>query len=265
MHPAQTIPDRPGRHTPRRESGRTGGRAAFTLLELAVTITVIVLVASLALPTITHMMTAGADEQAHNLVTAQLMAARAYAITNETFAGIHVQLADPDADNAEKNKCYSAVISYDTSDAVFRIADGFRPRRLPGTIALGEISDDFVTADSPGNYTGLTDANLPDFCSFSVIFSSTGSAVKKIEDANVLFDGGDGTFTDGTDAHLWKYSTANGEKAVTAFTIFDYIELITREPEAEAGAGEYSREDYLNDNGQFLPINPHTGLLFERR
>ena len=82
MNPTPTIPDRSGRHTPRRGCSRTGGRAAFTLLELAVTITVIILVASLALPTITHMMTAGADEQAHNLVTAQLMAARAHAITS---------------------------------------------------------------------------------------------------------------------------------------------------------------------------------------
>lgn len=261
MDPTPTIPDRPGRHTPRRESTRTGGRAAFTLLELAVTITVIILVASLALPTITHMMTAGADEQAHNLVTAQLMAARAHAITSGTYAGIHVQLADPDADNAEKDKCYSAVISYKTSANIFEIADGFWPRRLPGTIALGEISDKFITTDDEGDYRRLTDGNLPDFCSFSVIFSSAGSAVK----INVFFDSNDGTFKSGRDAHLWKYSIANGEKAVTAFTIFDYAELIIRESAAAVGSGEYSREKYLNDNGQLLPINIHTGLLFDRR
>lgn len=264
MDPTLTIPDRPGRHTPRRESSRTGGRTAFTLLELAVTITVIILVASLALPTITHMMASGADEQAHNLVTAQLMAARAHAITNEnvTYAGIHVQMADPDAKNAEKDRCYSAVISYKTSDNFFRIADGFWPHRLPGTIALGEISADFITSGGEGNYKDLTDTRLKDFCSFSVIFSSTGSAVK----IDVFFDSSDGTFKSGTNAHLWKHSIADGEKAVMAFTIFDYAELITRKSrDPNPNDDVYSREEYLNENGQFLPINVHTGLLFDRR
>ena len=230
-------------------------RAGFTLIELAVALTIVLMIVSMVVPTVAKMLASRASMEAFNLVAAQLSAARAEAVATDTYAGIHVQL-DIQTDMAEKT-AYSMIIAYDEAASVFRRPYMFMPQELPGGTALGKLTTDFVTPEDPGKYRGLdTDAKLETFCAFSVVFSPDGAVVTHVKNgANIMFDGADPMFT-GTDTRLWNHTLANNKPSITAFTMFDYRELLKRK--------SIERTKYLDDNGQFLPVNMHTGQLFDR-
>ena len=69
-------------------------RIGFTLIELMVVLAIISLLAGIAIPTLAKLFGAGAAEEAHNILSAQLSAARALAVGKGTYAGVHIQLAD---------------------------------------------------------------------------------------------------------------------------------------------------------------------------
>ena len=84
-------------------------RTGFTLIELAVALTIILMIVTMVVPTMSKMLASRASMEAFNLVAAQLSAARAEAVAGNTYAGIHVQL-DDEADMAEKT-AYSMIIA----------------------------------------------------------------------------------------------------------------------------------------------------------
>ena len=225
--------------------------SAFTLVEMLVVITLIVLVLAISLPSIVTAFTAGADTQAYNLMAAMLNSARATAMVEGSYAAVHCQLSDRDEHD---QKTFLAVLRYDETndDFEFDPADTIAP--LPGKIAFGEISSTFL--DSGGDFQSLTDANIEDFTSFSVAFDSDGQVVKYpngnsngvvINDSNLFGS----TLSNG---QLW--NDPGGEPGVTAMTIFDYsiVEVMNQN----------DRQDYLDENGQFLPLNLYTGKFFYR-
>jgi len=256
---------RTSKHRFGRQSTRRRDRG-FTLLELAVTLTVILLAATMVVPSVAKMLASSADTEAFNLVAAQLTAARAEAVSGATYAGIHVQLGAP---QKMSDQAYSMVIQYDEGSGVFRRPANFFPHRVPGKMAFGELSASFIqtalpTAQNPNppsTYRNLRDQFLPDFCAFSVIFSPYGSVVSKVNNASIRFDPNDAMFnSSNNDTYLWAFAVANeqaGEEGISAFTMFDYAELSTRD--------QGGRAQYLNDNGQFMPVNMHTGQLFDRQ
>jgi len=228
--------------------------AGFTLIELAVALTIILMIVTMAVPTLTTMLGSRASMEAFNLVAAQLSAARAEAISSNTHAGIHVQL-DYQTEMADKT-AYSMIIAYDEANSVFKRPDIFMPQELPGNTALGQLTSNFVTAANPGTYYNIgTDNQLEAFCAFSVIFSPDGAVVKHVKGGNIRFSSSDPMFQ-GSQTKLWDFSIANNKLGVTAFTMFDYLEILKREPA--------DRMNYLNAHGQFLPVNMHTGQLFDR-
>jgi len=246
----------------RERAGKAIGRraAAFSLVEMVITISLIVLVAAVALPSILGIFGAGADSQAYNLIAAQLRAARAHAIGTGRYAGVHVQMADPSAKPDLAGAFYSAVVSYDPSLGAFVLADGFTPRRMPGGIAFGELSGKFVNT---GGYVNLGDPNdLADFTAFTVVFSPSGSVVTMVEGERILCnsDPNDPLFGLNASTRVWDAGVANnggpGEPGVTAMTLFDYT--------AFTAGDEADRIAFLNEHGRFLPVNVHTGLLFPR-
>jgi len=229
-------------------------RAGFTLIELAVALTIVLMIVSMVVPTVAKMLASRASMEAFNLVAAQLYTARAQAISSDTYAGVHVQL-DTEAQMADKT-AYSMIIAYDEAEAVFKRPDVFMPQELPGGTALGQLTSDFVTDADPGKYYNLdTDDQMETFCAFSVIFSSEGSVVTNVNGGNIMFDPNDPMFT-GSNTKLWDHTRAHDKPGIMAFTMFDYLELLKREPA--------DRIKYLDENGQFLPVNMHTGQLFDR-
>jgi hypothetical protein len=238
------------RFCPSVNRNRSGG---FTLIELAVALTIILMMVVMVVPTMSKMMSSRASMEAFNLVAAQLSAARAEAITSNTYAGIHVQL-DEATEMADK-VAYSMIIAYDEDDSVFRRHNLFVPQELPGRTALGRLIVSFITG-SPAKYRNLhTDLLFEKFCAFSVIFSPEGTVVTKVGGSYIKFDSSDPMFNGTT--QLWDFGLANGRDGVTAFTMFDYLEVMKREGT--------DRATYLDENGQFMPVNMHTGQLFDRQ
>lgn len=261
---------KPGSH---RRAARHATGAGFTLMEMMVVIGLVALVASLALPSIIAMYNAGADSQAYNLMAAQLTSARALAIRESTYAGVHVQLAD--AENPDgtllrpklEHVCFSASVLYDRWDENNPLVWSFglygEPQRVPGNIAFGKLCDEgnFRTITGSTYSNGASDPTV--FTTFTVVFSPSGSAVRRVEgtqDGYVVFSNDDPVFREDPNqeltgsVQLWRLANAQNQPPVTAMTLFDIGKYI-------AASNPIS---YLNNNGQFLPLNVHTGQLFTR-
>lgn len=235
-------------------------RRGFTLMELLVTITIIALLAGISLPSMMALFDAGADKQACNIMAAQLMNARAEAIRNMTYVGVHVQLANHNvaANRALENVCFTAVVWDDpeTPDNMLTLMSGSSPQRMPKHTAMGRIDDRYV---SGGNYRNLGGPEgLKGFTTFTVLFSPNGKAALRVEGENIKFEP-KGLLFSGS-GQLWNYGDTGGGSGLlgaTALTIFNIKQFVPL-----SGS---DRAKYLDVSGMFLPINPHTGRLLPRR
>lgn len=236
----------------------------FTLVELMIVVSLIILVLSIALPTMVGLFRAGADAQAANLTAAYLTGARGLAVRDATYAGVKVQIgAGPIAEGA----CYIAIVQQRDGNA-FGVADGYAPLRLPGGMCLGLVDDDTVNGSA---FDSAAVANPDVFCSFTVLFSPSGKVVRLVDPTtanptgNIVYRGNDALFNqqDPNDTWIWDINVANttagtGKPGATAMTLFDYGVY-------QAQADDAAKAAYLNQNGQFLPVNVHTGQLFPRK
>ena len=295
---------------------RSAPNGAFTLLEMMVVVGLIAVMAAMALPSVIALYNAGADAQAYNLVSAQLTAARARAVTSNTFAGIHVQMADvllsdtgltgtglvhPDLQGVT----YSGLILYDSEQKHFDIMTGMAPTRVPGTVSLGYASEEISppagstgtgylegtlasggSSESPfiGSGTGTTAtgvANLSKLTTFSVVFSPLGAVTRFVNREPIRFNQNSLIFAYASNSaidpldttygsrKLWRLFDANDtvnnysqdRYGVTALTIFDYVQYEAAGTDGSPYAGKV---DYLNKNARVLPLNAHTGLLYDR-
>jgi len=233
----------------------------FTLVEMMVTIFIISLLAGIALPTIAGLFGSGTEEQACNILSAQLRAARSVAIRNATYAGVHVQLAD---DGLEQNAglkhvCFAAVVWDDpaTSDHRFTLTPNFRPERIPGTVVFGKIGKPYVS--DAGEYKGIvTDDDLDKFTTLTIVFSPAGKVVKQPGGRNVVFEPTDPLFK-GADTRLWNRLLTLQLSGETAVTLFDIKKFIVLRDQSRPKAW-----NYLNENSMFLPVSIHTGQLLPR-
>lgn len=285
------------RHT--RQAGASV-RGGFTLVELLVVITLLGLVTAIALPTVTSLFNAGADAQAFNLLSAHLTAARANAIVDNNYVGVHVQQASTKNPLLNGEGFYMGLVERNVQSnhakGLFRLREDSTPQRLPGEYAFGELSYSYL--DDAGNFEHITQDNLPYFTSVTVIFNPNGKVVRNIpttDDYNPLgrfrtipdqadsplpifqykgyfeeFYGFYGDDTQNFRTQVWDPTIANtirdgdndrdGVPGVTAVTMFDYEILKSRLEESEEQA-----KDYLYENGQLMPVNIHTGLLYPRK
>lgn len=252
-------PDNTGVTDNRRARPRADRSAGFTLVELMVVVAVILIAVGIALPTIVTLVTAGAQEQAYNVFSAQLTSARALAIRRGTYAGVHVQPADRARVEAGDlpDRIYTAVVVYDRENEHFDVADGFDPRPLPGRTALGEISNTFVDGGTYRNGAFGSDDAIDDFTTFTIVFSPDGAVVRDVEGRPVEFNRDDDGFFRGRQ-RLWDGWLADQDgEGVWGVCIFDLAQLIILE-------GSPRRAAMLNEGAQFLPVNIHTGQVFPR-
>jgi hypothetical protein len=143
----------------------------------------------------------------------------------------------------------------------FKLADGFQVRRVPGMIAFGELREDlgnpnhgFVTF-ATGSYNNI---NMDDFTSLTIVFAPNGSVVKDVNGGPVVFYSGERLFDPMfPETFLWDRTTADGsgtpEYGVGALVMFEYDRFVQ----------SLDRPEFLKANGRLIPLNLHTGQLFE--
>jgi len=233
----------------------------FTLMELLVVMGIIGLAAAVVLPSATALINRGGDWQAYNLLAAQLAGARGVAISRNTYAGVHVQLADTDTHPDLSGVTFTAVVQRDPSTELFDLAAGYRVVRIPGNMAFGRLTREVASASdyiSGSNYVNSeldSDSEVQAFTTLTVVFSPDGKAVSRLPPdtggaLTVKFSSSGALFSGST--KVWAHALANDKLPATCVTIFDYRSFNL--------AG--NRASWLDDNAQFLPINVHTGQLF---
>jgi len=236
---------------------------AFTLVEMIVVVCMVVLIASVSLPGIVGLFEAGADSQAYNLLSAQLMAARALAMERNTYAGIHIQRADgsnPRADLPNTSICYLAAVMLDPLQPfgqMFVSAPGFIPRRVPGHMGFGDVSK-LGTSTTYSGTGALDQAPQYGFTRMTIVFAPGGSLATKVNGVKAVgIKVGDPLIALDPNTALWAPPNPATEAPSRAVVMFDLVEFDTR-----SGA---DKDAYLNERGQIIPINAYTGVLFPRK
>ena len=223
----------------------------FTLIELIVVISIIVLMMAIALPSIVTLFTSGADSQARNIVGTTLKAAQQIAITSRLDTGVHFQW------DAANETVMIAIVQKNYWDAAamppqwkYDLAPGCVPMRLPGGMAAGEVSSRWGD-----NYGGLTQANIDDFSTLTVVFDRDG----RLADRKVIFNQA-AEIIDGNSTAKQKDCWApglldfiNGEQSVRALCIYN--------GKVAGSLSSTALPGWMNTNVQFLAVNPYTGGL----
>lgn len=282
----------------------------FTLIELTVVLAVMCLLALTAIPTIEGMLSSGSDSQAYNIVVSTLYAARAEAMQSGQYVAVHFERGSMVQDNwvAGPPLSYShpdngdtywvGVLIYDPTDGFFKPHPTYAPRKMPGTIAVGEVRGTFVT-DGTFNVSAaddLSDTNYRDFTTFSIVFNPAGNVVK-------LVDGSPIKFANVVKTRPYTYKDYNGQ--IQNVTVIDWPKcrvlfeqdvrgqvtntgqqdfnqsVLWKQPtntgkDLEAGAvaltlfdwkafrNETDRSAFLNRAAQVIAINMYTGQLAKR-
>lgn len=242
---------------------RLNSRKAFTLMELMVVISVIVLLLGMALPSISALFSSGADAQARNLVSGLLSTARARAIRDRRPTGVHFQKHHA-ADDYWAAVVQLKIVEIGTGSPQPRwcLCEGMFPSKLPGGLAIGEVAN---------SYAANFDQDAMDvFTTVTVIFDADG----RLYTGDVRFctaieqDAGNDDdhkakgqlFTNITNdqnkARIW-WETAT-KPSVRALCLVNSREL------AGAVAANQGAQ-WLEANAQFLPVNPYTGGLIRNR
>lgn len=238
----------------------------FTLVEMTVVISLIALIAAVALPSAVKLFSAGSGAQAYNMLAAQLSSARALAIRNGTYTLVHVQPAHGDRDPELEGAAFAAIFERITRDEhgnslepelrEFRLVAGYSPRRVPGRIAFGEIHEDWLEGDGE-RFDRMNEDEIRDFSTLNIIFAPDGRVVRSVEGEDPQFDRDSSLFT--RDDGIWDDDWPQVEKpGVVAVGMFDRTELMP----LASDPGQV--QNYLNVNVRFIPINQYTGELFPR-
>jgi len=194
----------------------TRASRGFTLVEMLVVIALILLVAGLAMPGITQLFRSGADAQAYNLMAAQINATRTYAMQNNCYACLHLQVATgPGSSDAQTtvgiifvydsnhwpngkafgNKTY--VGGFCLKNPATLLPTGFDPQSYPGHYAFGQASLNFIAANTANYQPQVANTNFaptvlnptdrsvqnvaaPCFTSVNIIFTPSGDITTTI-------------------------------------------------------------------------------------
>ena len=150
----------------------------FTLIELMVVISIVVLISIGVVPMARKLLQAQTGAQAASLFSAQLSAARAEAIMSGQQTALHSQLSNRDDDT--KDQCFLAVLSYqgtrDNATSTQRglaMTPGHVPLPVPGNQAYGRLdSSTYISGASFADISGAS--RLRTFTTLTVLFDRQG-------------------------------------------------------------------------------------------
>ena len=237
----------------------------FTLIELLVVIAIIGILVALAVPTLANLF-GGGGAQARNVLDAQLRVARALAIRDRQFTGVHFQR------HCRTGEYWLAIVRFNGVGSCDGLVEGTTPVKLPGGTGVGEVTAAKFVDPVSGNYMDdKFDTDEPadvddvdDFTTLTVLFDTAGRLIQRINGVNVNFSTTLKLFIDydnlpaewdpKTDPEIWDSVVAVAEPGVTALCVFDAKVF-------KAAGNSRARADYLNENAAFLPVSPATGGL----
>jgi type II secretory pathway pseudopilin PulG len=141
---------------------------------MLVVIALILLVAGMAMPTIAQLFRSGADAQAYNLVSAQINATRTYAMQNNCFACLHLQVATGPG-SSDPQTTVGVIFVWNPTISKFGLTNpttgqptGFDPQSYPGNYAFGQASAAFINIGNTTTNTYLSQvANVGGGCDFN--------------------------------------------------------------------------------------------------
>jgi prepilin-type N-terminal cleavage/methylation domain-containing protein len=258
----------------------------FTLIELMVVISIVVLVSLGVIPTVRKLLLAQTGAQAAALFSAQLSAARAEAIISGNYTALHSQLSN--RNDETKDQCFLAVLSYQALNSGsdlrgLAMTSGHVPLPVPGNQAYGRLDGSaYISGTSFENIpagTNTAGPNLLTFTTLTVLFDRQGQVTPLMylnptsgyTTPRVLNVSSKGLFTPNSitpsGIGLWKVkgNTANPNTSprgiignmpgASGACVFDYKKLDLL-PQSERG-------NYLDSHARILPINTYTGSLFD--
>jgi type II secretory pathway pseudopilin PulG len=221
--------------------------AAFTLVELLVVISIIIILLAVSIPTIRALTKSNSQKQAVNLLTTLLANARATAISTHKYSGIVVyEYPAPTPGNGTESTSYVQLITQSSVSGRLRYftrVPRTAPQRLPSGIQVATLDD-----------TGFKKAsdNTTTKCR-AIIFDSTGQMLL----VNGL--GLDPSLTADQVAVAWNLnatSTSTVSQGVSSpgFVVYDAILYM-----AAHNAPGANDNLWLRQNADVVILNPYTG------
>jgi hypothetical protein len=185
-----------------------------------------------------------------------------------TRAGVHVQMGITyrNSNFEPVDICYIGIVWDDppyardaddnagiADDSLLSVPEGYPVQVVPGTMAFGQITNDYVTGNDYDS-DKLKPSTLRKFACFTVLFDASGSVVTtpvSFKTTHPVFK-----HASNKETAVWDPDEIpSPHNSVSVVTLFDYRK-----------ASMYSNPaNFLNEYGQFLPVNVTTGLLHPRR
>ncbi|HVX86524.1 MAG TPA: prepilin-type N-terminal cleavage/methylation domain-containing protein [Phycisphaerae bacterium] len=240
-------------HCPQVPGSPLRGRA-FTLIEVLVVISIIVILLAVSIPTIKALTKGNGEKQAVNLITTLLANARATAISTHKASGVvFYEYPAPATGNASGTNSYAQLITQSGIDAANKVryfvrVPGTGPQQLPPNIEV-------ATLDYGSNLfkrQGQLSSDVGGTCRV-ILFDSNGQMVQY----NALAT--DPALSGDQVAQAWNIAGASSSAGGTSspgFLVYDALAFKTSHD-----ASSSNDNTWLQQNADVLVVNPYTGTV----